>query len=459
MQTSVHFVGIAGAGLSAIAKVLHDSGWRVSGSDAGSSPFAQQLTEKGVRVYAGHKAEQIDGATVVVVSSAVPPDNVEVQAALARGIPVLKRADFLGQLMTGRTGVAVAGTHGKTTTTGLIAYVLDRAGLDPTFIVGGMLTDYDSNARAGHGPFVIEADEYDRMFLGLRPVVAVVTNVEHDHPDCYPTLADTQAAFREFVELLPKEGLLVGCARDAFARELVAERRAGGRPAVSYGFRREDDYRADSPQLNGAGGFDFLAVKGGTTLGLVRTRLAGEHNVLNTLAALAVADHLGVSFNHFRNAATEFRGAGRRFEVKGEAGGVTVIDDYAHHPTEIKATLAAARRRFAGHPIWAMFQPHTFTRTRSLMNDFAASFTDADHVLVTDIFAAREATDQTVTAAQLVKKIQHRDVRHVPTLDDATRVLLAELRPGDVLVTLGAGDGDRVGVDVLKGLAVMGGGA
>jgi UDP-N-acetylmuramate--alanine ligase len=457
METSVHFVGIAGAGLSAIAKVLHDSGWRVSGSDAGTSPFAQRLAADGVHVYTGHRAEQIDGASLVVISSAVPADNVEVQAALARGIPVLKRADFLGQLMTGRAGVAVAGTHGKTTTTGLIAFALDRAGLDPTFIVGGLLMDYGSNARAGQGPFVIEADEYDRMFLGLRPTVAVVTNVEHDHPDCYPTLAELQTAFRAFVALLPADGLLIGCARDAFARELVAERRAAGRPAAVYGFRREDDYRADSPQPNGAGGFDFLAVKGGETLGLVRTRLAGEHNVLNTLAALAVADHLGVSFNDFRNAAAEYRGAGRRFEVKGEASGVTVIDDYAHHPTEIKATLAAARRRFAGRPIWAMFQPHTYTRTRSLMNDFAVSFADADHVLVTDIFAAREADDQTVTAAQLVKKIQHPDVRHVPSLDDATRVLLAELEPGDVLVTLGAGDGDRVGVEVLAGLSGSGG--
>lgn len=453
MNNSVHFVGIAGAGLSAIAKVLHESGWRVSGSDAGTSPFAQSLAASGVTVYLGHRAEQIEGADRVVISSAIPADNVEVRAAVAAGIPVLKRADFLGQLMTGRTGVAIAGTHGKTTTTGLIAFVLDKAGFDPTFIVGGMLMDYGYNARAGQGPFVIEADEYDRMFLGLRPSVAVVTSVEHDHPDCYPTLADMQAAFREFTGLLPNDGLLVACARDAFARELAAERRAAGWPAVGYGFRREDDYRADSLQPNGAGGFDFLAVRGGETLGLVRTRLAGEHNVLNTLAALAVVAHLGVGFNDFRNAVADYRGAGRRFEVKGEAGGVTVIDDYAHHPTEIKATLAAARRRFSGHPIWAMFQPHTFTRTRTLMNEFAVSFADADHVLVTDIFAAREVNDQTVTAAQLVKRIQHPDVRHVPRLEDAVRILLDELEPGAVLVTLGAGDGDQVGIDVLRGLS------
>ena len=253
-MTRVHFVGIGGSGLSAIAQVLLESGDVVSGSDEVLSPFAQALAARGAMVYRGHAAEQLGEAELVIVSAAVPADNPEVLAAQASGVPVLKRADFLGQLMDGRLGIAVAGTHGKTTTTGLIAFLLDRAGLDPTFIVGGWLADYDTNAHAGHGrPFVIEADEYDRMFLGLRPVVAVVTNVEHDHPDCYPTLGDMQEAFRAFVNLLPADGLLVACGQDAFARSLADERRAAGRPAVLYGLRRDDDYRADSPQLNGAG--------------------------------------------------------------------------------------------------------------------------------------------------------------------------------------------------------------
>ncbi len=449
----IHFVGIGGAGLSAIAKVLLESGYSVSGSDEALSPFARDLAARGVTVHQGHAPQNVNGAETVVISSAIPSDNVEVVTAKARGIPVLKRADFLGQLMEGRTGVAVAGTHGKTTTTGLIAFMLDRAGLDPTFIVGGLLADYGTNARAGQGQhFVVEADEYDHMFLGLKPTVEVVTNVEHDHPDVYPTLKEMQEAFRAFTQLLPPSGLLVACARDAFARKLAEERQSAGQPASLYGLRREDNFRADSLQFNGAGGYDFLVAKNGETLGLARNRLSGEHNVLNSLAALAVADHLGVEFNIARNALAEYRGAGRRFEVKGEAKGVTVVDDYAHHPTEIRATLAAARRRFAGRPIWAMFQPHTFSRTRTLLADFAASFADADHVVVVDIFRSREDPDPTVSAEDLVRKMSHRDARCIPALADAAAYLCTNLHPGDVFITLGAGDGDWVGMEVLKRL-------
>ena len=450
---NVHFIGIGGAGLSAIAQVLLESGYHVTGSDEALSPYAKALVARGVVVHVGHSPQHVNGAGLdaVIVSSAIPPDNVEVAAARERGLPVLKRADILGQLMQDRLSIAVAGTHGKTTTTGLIAFMLDRAGLDPTFIVGGLLADYGTNARAGQGrPFVVEADEYDGMFLGLRPNVAVVTNVEHDHPDVYPTLTEMQEAFRAFVELLPPEGLLVACAEDAFARRLAEERHSAGRPAVCYGWRREIPFQADSLQLNGAGGYDFLVAKDGETLGLVRNRLPGEHNVLNSLAALAVADFLGVEFNTARNALADYHGAGRRFEVKGEAHGVTVVDDYAHHPTEIRATLAAARRRFAGRPVWAMFQPHTFSRTRILLADFAASFVDADHVVVVDIFRSREAPDPTLNAADLVKKMRHPDARHIAALADAADYLCLHLKPGDVLLTLGAGDGDWVGTEVLK---------
>jgi UDP-N-acetylmuramate--alanine ligase len=449
-MTRIHLVGIGGSGLSAIAQVLLESGDDVSGSDEVLSPFAQALAAHGARIYQGHVAEQLDGAELVIVSAAIPEGNPEVAAALARGVPVLKRAEFLGRLMTGRQGIAVAGTHGKTTTTGLVALLLDRAGLDPTFIVGGLLVDFDTNARAGQGPFVVEADEYDRMFLGLKPTVAVVTNVEHDHPDCYPTLADMQEAFRAFVNLLPDDGLLVGCGQDAFARSLVEARRAAGRPALSYGLRRDDDYRADSLQPNGAGGFDFLLVKDGRTLGLVRNRLPGEHNVLNSLAALAVADHLGVSFNDARNGLADYRGAGRRFEVMGEAGGVTWVDDYAHHPTEIRATLAAARRRFAAHPLWVMFQPHTFSRTRTLLADFAEAFADAEHVVIVDIYRSREAPDPGISAADIVRRMHHPDAVYIPALADAAAHLAERLRAGDVLLTLGAGDGNQVGRRVLE---------
>lgn len=450
----VHLVGIGGSGMSAIAKVLLESGYEVSGSDQALSPMAKALAEEGVEVHLGHAAENVGAAETVVISSAVPPENIEVLTARARGIPVLKRADFLGQLMEGRTGVAVAGTHGKTTTTGLIAFMLDRAKLDPSFIVGGVLADYGTNGRAGKGrPFVIEADEYDRMFLGLRPAVVVVTNVELDHPDIYPTLKEMQEAFRTFTQLLPQDGLLVVCAEDAFARRLAEERRAAGGPVRLYGFRRDGvDFRADSLQINGAGGYDFLVSKGTTTLGLARNRLPGEHNVLNSLAALAVADFFAVDFNTARGAMADYRGAGRRFEVKGEAGGVVVVDDYAHHPTEIRATLSAARRRFEGHPLWVMFQPHTYSRTRALLADFAGAFTDADHVVVVDIFRSRESPDSTISAADIVKKMKHGDARHIPGLEDAADYLCAQLRSGDVLLTLGAGNGDWVGVKVLDAL-------
>ncbi len=441
--------------MSAIAKVLLESGYTVTGSDQALSPMAQALAALGVKVYEGHAAANVGEAEAVIISSAVPPDNVEVAAAQARGLPVFKRAAFLGQLMEDRMGVAVAGTHGKTTTTGLIAFMLDRAGLDPTFIVGGVLADYGTNGRAGQGrPFVIEADEYDRMFLGLKPSVIVVTNVEHDHPDIYPTLAEMQEAFRQFTQLLPPEGLLVACAEDAFARRLAEERRAAGGPVRLYGFRREGvDVWADSLQMNNAGGYDFMVVKQGTTLGLARNRLPGEHYVLNSLAALAVADYFGVEFNTARTALADYRGVGRRFEVKGEAGGVTVVDDYAHHPTEIRATLAAARRRFAGRPVWVMFQPHTYSRTRALLTDFAACFTEADHVVVVDIFRSREVPDGTISAADIVRKMKHPDARHIPALDAAAAYLSAHLQPGDVLLTLGAGNGDSVGLQVLKDLA------
>ena len=451
-----HIVGIGGSGMSAIAKVLLESGYSVSGSDQALSPVAEALAKSGADVHVGHAADNVGEAEAVIISSAVPADNVEILEAQARGLPVYKRADFLGQLMEGHTGVAVAGTHGKTTTTGLIALMLDRAKLDPSFIVGGVLADYGTNGHAGQGrPFVIEADEYDRMFLGLKPTVTVVTNVELDHPDIYPTLKEMQEAFREFTRLLPPDGLLVACADDSCARRLAEERRAAGGPVCLYGLRRDGvDYRADSLQMNGAGGYDFLVVKGGSTLGLARNRLPGEHNVLNSLAALAVADYFGVDFNTARSALADYRGVGRRFEVKGEAGGVTVVDDYAHHPTEIRATLAAARRRFAGRPLWVMFQPHTYSRTRALLADFAASFVEADHVIVVDIFRSREAPDGTISAADIVKRMKDVDARHIPALEDAAAYLCTNLRPGDVLLTLGAGNGDWVGLKVLE---VLGG--
>lgn len=448
-----HLVGIGGAGLSAIARVLLESGQLVSGSDEQETEFTARLRASGVRIFIGHAAQNIAGAELVLVSSAVASANPEVVAAVQAGLPVVKRQDFVGGMMAERVGLAIAGTHGKTTTAALTAYLLSRAGQQPSFIVGGLISDLDTNARHGTGlPFVVEADEYDRMFLGLRPTVAVVTNVEHDHPDCYPTFAEMQAAFDEFAALVPAHGVLIVCNDDAGARALAQSARKRGTRVVTYGLQTGADWRAELLQPNSAGGCDFLVSHAGRELGLARTRLAGDHNVCNALAALAAVDYCGVPFATALPALRAFRGVGRRFEVKGEVHGITVVDDYAHHPTEIRATLASARQRFPGRPLWAMFQPHTYSRTRALMANFASSFGDADHVVVSDIYSAREASDAALSSADLIGAMQHADAQYVGGLEAAAHTLAQRMRPGDVLLTLGAGTSHKVGELVLAEL-------
>jgi UDP-N-acetylmuramate--alanine ligase len=457
----VHFIGIGGAGLSAIARVLLALGYRVSGSDQVGTALTLALADEGVSVYVGHRAGQVNGADLIVVSSAIPRDNVEMMAALARGIPVVKRADFLGELMAAKTSVAVAGSHGKTTTTGMLATVLLAADQDPTFIVGGQIAHLGTNARAGNGPFIIEADEYDRMFLGLRPTVSVITNVEHDHPDCYPTFDEFRRAFETFAGLLPEDGVLIVCVDDPEARRLGELVAADGKMVVGYGIEDiEPDtfrlcWRAVDVRPNGAGGSDYVALAGGQTKGLVRLRVPGAHNVVNSLAVLAAADQLEVPFSTTTQALRAFRGMGRRFEIKGVARGVTVVDDYAHHPTEIRATLAAARSSYPDRKIWVVWQPHTYSRTKALMGDFANAFPDADHVLVTPIFPARETDDLGVSSASVVDHMAHADASIVSDLDQAVDALVAGVQSGDVVLTLGAGDGYLVGERLLDRLRNM----
>ena len=450
----IHLIGIGGAGLSAIARVLLQQGAQVSGSDLLLSPVAQALARDGARVLVGHQAENVAGADLVVLSSAVPGSNVEVLAARAAGIPVLKRPELLGRMMDGSTGVAIAGTHGKTTTTAMIASILLEAGCDPTFIVGGVLANLGTNARAGKGPhFVVEADEYDHTFLSLRPRVAVVTNVEHDHPDCYPTFADFRAAFEQFTALVLREGLLAVCWDDPVARELGQRRQAQGGAVAYFGLGVGAAWKAEDVRPNLAGGVGFLAAHEEQLLGLVLLRVPGVHNASNAMAALAVADFLGVPFGVASRALTEFRGVGRRFELKGEAGGVTVVDDYAHHPTEIRATLQAARVRFPDRSLWAVWQPHTYSRTRALLSDFAQAFKAADRVIVLPIYAARETDSLGVSSTDVVTAMRHSDVRCARSLDEAVVWLGTEVQPGDVVLTLGAGDGYRVGEWLLEVLA------
>lgn len=449
----VHFVGIGGAGLSAIARVLVEQGAGVTGSDLLMSPVAEALARDGAHVSKGHSAANVSGADVVIVSSAVPEENVEIQAARAADIPVLGRPEFLGRMMEGKRGVAVAGTHGKTTTTAMVVSILLEAGLDPTFIVGGVMAGLETNARAGGGDlFVVEADEYDRTFLGLTPEVAVITNVEYDHPDCYPTFADFRAAFEKFAALVPDMGLLVTCWDDREAREIGERRRTDDVPVTHFGLGEGATWRAEDLRPNDSGGVDFVAARDGKKLGGVRLRVPGAHNASNAMAALAVAGSLELSFRVARAGLYAFQGVARRFEIKGEAKGVTVVDDYAHHPTEIRATLRAARERFPDRPLWAVWQPHTYSRTKTLLADFVRSFDVADHVIVLPIYPARETDTLGVSSADVVAETAHPHVRGAASLDEAVVWLGTEVEAGDVVLTLGAGDGDKVGEWLLETL-------
>jgi UDP-N-acetylmuramate--alanine ligase len=461
-MTRVHFIGIGGSGLSAIARLLKESGYEVTGSDKSLSQFAVDLQNDGVVIYIGHHPRNVMGADWVVRSSAIMDDNPEVEAAQRAGIPVYKRADFLGRLMTDKTGIAVAGTHGKTTTTAMIAWVLYMLGREPSFIIGGVMNNLKVNARHGTGdPFVIEADEYDRMFLGLKPRIEVITNVEHDHPDIYPKFEDMYSAFQSFVDLLPIDGTLIACAEEEHAVSLLSHARHKGCNVISYSVQSE--MTINSPQWmqarslkpNERGGFNFNAMtnigEGAAALVNVSLQVPGEHNVRNALATLSVVAAMGLSIQLAATALGQFTGTGRRFEVRGEKHGITVVDDYAHHPTEIKATLAAARARYPQRRTWAVWQPHTYSRTQTLFYEFTRAFNDADEVLVTEIFASREKT-QKFSSAEVVSAMPHPSVKFTGTLENTTKYLLKHLRSGDVLLVLSAGDADQISTNVLKGL-------
>jgi len=452
-MTRIHLIGIGGTGLSAIARVLLEMGHTVSGSDRAESSFTRDLQSAGVPISIGHRPDNVHNADLVVRSSAIPDDNPEVTAARALRIPVLKRADFLGILMDGKTGIAIAGTHGKTTTTAMIAWILSALGQDPSFIIGGVLANLGVNARAGKGnTFVIEADEYDRMFLGLKPTIEVVTNIEHDHPDCYPTLADFQAAFVEFMYHLPSDGTLVACAEDPGARDLMDKAKKLGKAVIPYGLRPITDdgqpmnVYASGMAPNEKGGFTFSASVIGKA-GIVELQVPGKHNIYNALAALTVAQLLNLPLADARQALAQFTGTGRRFEVRGESNGIVIIDDYAHHPTEIRATLAAARTRYPSRRIWTVWQPHTYSRTQTLFNEFAAAFDDTDEVIVTEIYAAREEKQD--YSSKLVVEAMSRPAHFIADLAEVSNYLITNLRPGDVLLVLSAGDADQISTSVL----------
>ncbi len=446
MSAHIHLIGIGGTGLSAIAKVLLARGYRVSGSDRQKSELAAAVERAGGQVFVGHRAEQIENADLVVRSSAIPDENVEVQAALARGIPVLKRADFLGRLLESNFTVAVAGTHGKTTTTGMIAWMLAELQQSPSYILGGTITNLGTNAYSGAGAvFVIEADEYDRMFLGLSPDIAIITNVEHDHPDCYPTAESFFQAFRDFVSCISPDGLLIACGDDPGASEMISVAAAGHKRVLTYGLQNLNcDYTARNISQSDLGGLAFDFYHRTTCLAAVQLAVPGTHNALNALAALVVADQLKFPVTAAAAALSAFQGTGRRFQIIGEAQGITVVSDYAHHPTEIQATLAGARLRYPARRIWAIWQPHTYSRTKMLLNEFKASFAAADQIMITEVFPAREPVEPDFSAAQIVTQMDQDAVHFAPNFDAALQILTENLQSGDVVIVLSAGDADQI---------------
>ena len=458
----VHLIGIGGAGLSAIAAVLLEQGAQVSGSDRQPGAATQRLAEQGAQVHIGQRAETLTELApdarpdVVLISSAVDAQNPERAAAESLGIPVVKRDAFLPALLAGRRLIAVAGTHGKTTTTAMIVQILRGGGVECGYIIGSDVPVFGSGAAGSAPEFVLEADEYDRMFLGLRPAIAVITNVEWDHPDCYPTPASFRRAFMQFTETVERDGLIIACIDDEGVHQVLAYAPSRGPRAITYGVNEGADLRAVNMRALAGLGTEADLVWWNAPAGKLEVAVPGLHNVRNALAALAVGVSCGVAVNAAVTALSDYRGAARRFEWKGEAGGVTVIDDYAHHPTEIEATLSAARRRYPERRIWAIFQPHTFSRTRHMLYRMGESFDAADQVIVTDIYAAREIDDGTVHARELVAASAHRAMRYIGAVRDVAAYLGEQVTAGDVVITLGAGDGYKIGEWLLASLNARG---
>ena len=447
----IHFTGIGGIGMSGIAEVLLNLGFTVTGSDKSLSPVTRHLESLGAVIREGHSGEGVAGADVVVISSAIRQDNPEVLAAHDRKIPVIRRAEMLGELMRMKQGIAIAGTHGKTTTTSMVGLVLLEGGFDPTLIVGGRLKSLKTNAKLGEGnTLVVEADEFDRSFLSLTPTVAVVTNIETEHLDCYRDLDEIKKTFVSFMNKVPFYGAVVICMDEPSLQEIMPQIE---RRILTYGLTPQAEFRAADCRFHETVS-EYTAMWRDQTLGRVRIQLPGLHNVKNSLAAVAVGVELEIPFEAVRKGLEEFTGVHRRFEIKSTAGDVIVVDDYAHHPTEIKATLKAARNGWNRRVI-AVFQPHLYSRTRDFYQEFGQSFFDADILVVTDIYGAREEPIPGVSGALVAdaaKAFGHRNVQYVKDKGEAAEAVMRMVRPGDMVVTLGAGDITQTGDAVIASL-------
>ena len=456
----IHFVGIGGIGMSGIAEVLLNLGYKISGSDLKSSVITQRLATLGATIFEGHQPQNVAGAEVVVASSAVPPDNLEIAEARALHIPVIKRAEMLAELMRLKYGIAIAGMHGKTTTTSMVAAVLAAGGLDPTVVVGGRVDAMGSNARLGKSQYLVaEADESDRSFLKLSPILAVVTNIDREHMDCYRSMKDVKRAFLDFMDRLPFYGMVVACNDDPLLRRLFPQIQ---RRLVTYGTRRGSDFQVtlgkSNPKPEKSCVSHFHVTYRGETLGTFELHVPGVHNILNATAAIAVGVGLDVPVEQIHSALAGFAGVDRRFQLRGTAAGVSVIDDYGHHPTEIRATLAAARE--CGYrKVHVVFQPHRYTRTQSLMDEFATAFEDADSLFVLDIYPAGEQPIPEITGAALARRIAENrtlPVKYVSSFENAATTVIADAQEGDMILTLGAGSVSQVGPMIIERLQLRG---
>jgi UDP-N-acetylmuramate--alanine ligase len=453
----IHFVGIGGIGMSGIAEVLLNLGYKVSGSDLKSSPVTQRLAKLGAITFEGHKAENVADAEVVVTSSAIAPDNPEVTEARKLHIPVIQRAEMLAELMRLKYGIAIAGMHGKTTTTSMVAAVLAASGLDPTVVVGGRVDAMGSNARLGKSHYLVaEADESDRSFLKLSPILSVVTNIDREHMDCYRNMRAVKQAFLEFMDRVPFYGGVVVCHDDPLLRRLLPQVR---RRVLTYGTRRGSDFHIklleaclDPKEARPLS--RFRVSHHGIDLGEFLLHVPGTHNVLNATAAIVVGVGLDIPVEQIRAALEGFRGVDRRFQLRGKAAGVSVIDDYGHHPTEIRATLAAARQ-CGFRKIHVIFQPHRYTRTHDLMDEFATAFKDADTLSVLDIYAASEQPIPGITGQALAGKVSqagNRPANYAPSFFEAVTAVVDAAREGDLILTLGAGSVSQLGPMILERL-------
>ncbi len=439
----IHLVGIGGIGMSGIAEVLLTLGYAVSGSDLKASPITDRLRNLGARIYEGHSAEQVHGAHVVVVSSAIRRDNPEVTEAHRLKIPVIPRAEMLAELMRLKYGIAVAGAHGKTTTTSLVASVLAAANLDPTFVVGGSLKHFGTTARLGRGEYmVVEADESDRTFLLLSPVVAVVTTIDREHLDQYGSLGEIQEVFTHFVNRVPFYGVVILCLDEPNVQAILPQVK---RPVITYGTSNQADLVLSEIQLRGLESEFRLAFRGDDLGKFYLPAPPGIHNVRNAAAAAAVALYLNIPADLIREGLGKFTGVGRRFDVKAVINGITLIDDYGHHPAEIRATLEAARG-CSFERLLVLFQPHRYTRTQHLWDDFCRAFNQADVLVLTDVYAASESPIPGITGealAEAVRSAGHKNVAFRSSMQEAIEELLQEARPGDAVMTIGAGNVGR----------------